>query len=227
MRALVHVVPRAGAQASAERFDSQVERLRERAARQGMLLTRLHALEEDPLRRNAAYRETLEIRGAGVSRDSAAWLFSGLGEKLEPIAHPDLCTLLLGEDIVFVPSERAPIRYQYLMRRNARFSHETYLTRTREVHSRFGRKTPGILGYVQLHVDPAASRFAAHAAGLGAWGYDSVSELHLASLESFLAAVAESDIGAQAVADEDLFVDRAHSQGFTSKIEKDRNRGRS
>jgi len=219
MRALVHVAPRAGAEAFAERFETLCDSLRERAARQGMAVLCLHALEEDPLGAGNPYRTTLEVTGVGLAPDSAAWLFSGLGARLEELAHADLSTLLLGQEQVFLPSVRAPVRYQYLMRRNAHFSHEAYLKRYREVHADFGLKTPGILGYVQLHVDPEASRFAACSAGLGVWGYDSVSELHLESLEGFLRAVASSEIGAQAVADEELFVDRPRSQGFTSKVD--------
>ena len=47
--------------------------------------------------------------------------------------------------------------------------------------------TPGIEGYTQFHVDADTSRAAAHAAGLRVWRADSVSELHLASVDKCLA----------------------------------------
>jgi hypothetical protein len=134
-----------------------------------------------------------------------------LGAQLEDVAHPDASSLLLGSDAVFIASERAPVRYQYLMRRNASFTHDAYLDYYRTKHSRFGLVTPGVLGYVQLHVDPSASRRAAARAGLGLFGFDSVSELHLASQETFLRALAESGFGKEPIADEEVFVDRASS----------------
>ena len=114
---------------------------------------------------------------------------------------------------------QTPIRYQYLMRRNASFSHQSYLKRYRDVHSRFGIETPGISGYTQFHVDPEASRRVAGSAGFGVWAVDSVSELHLESVETFLAEVSQSAIGAEAMADEEVFVDRANSYDFVSRIE--------
>jgi hypothetical protein len=147
-------------------------------------------------------------------------LVSGVGDALAAFAHPDLSTLLVGEDVVFSACERAPLRYQYLMRRNASFGHGAYLRRYREIHSQFGLRTPGILGYVQFHVEPEASRRAAEWAGLGVWGVDSVSELHLESLEAFLTAIAKApEVGREAMADEQIFVDRGCSFDFCSTVE--------
>jgi hypothetical protein len=120
---------------------------------------------------------------------------------------------------VFVASDRAPVRYQYLMRRNDRFDHDGYLTRYREVHSDFGVRTPGKLGYVQFHVDPDASRQGAGSAGLGVWDVDSVSELHLESLEAFLGEVVRWSGGKDAIADEEVFVDRPNSFDFCSRVD--------
>jgi hypothetical protein len=38
---------------------------------------------------------------------------------------------------VFVECDPQPIRFQYLMRRRADFSHEAYLKRYEEIHSQF------------------------------------------------------------------------------------------
>jgi len=110
-------------------------------------------------------------------------------------------------------------RYQYLMRRRAGFTHESYLDRYREIHSRFGFATPGISGYVQLHVDVPATRAASRAAGFAGWDVDSVSELHMESLERFLEEIASSTIGADAMADEEIFVDRPNSLAFCAQVQ--------
>ncbi len=177
-------------------------------------------LEDDPFGPQTPYRGTLEIT-AGRAADMLPekTLLPMLRSHLEDVAHCELSTLLIGEDHVFAASERAPLRYQYLMRRRDDFSHDAYLERYREIHSQFGLRIPGILGYVQFHVDLPASQRLARRAGFGVWAVDSVSELHLASLESFLGEVAHSTVGAEAIADEELFVDRRNSCDFCSKVD--------
>lgn len=66
----------------------------------------------------------------------------------------------------------------------------------------------------QFHVDPAASASVARRLGLGSTVVDSVSELHLDSLESFFAGIGDGRLGAEAAADEELFVDRENSVSF-------------
>ena len=161
----------------------------------------------------------IELIDAEATAASLANQLQGLDRRLEDLVHVDLSSLLVGEDVVFIACRKTPIRYQYLMRRNASFSHESYLKRYRDVLSRFGIETPGISGYTQFHVDPEASRRAAASAGLGVWAVDSVSELHLESVETFLAEVSQSSIGVEALADEEVFVDRANSYDFVSHIE--------
>ena len=223
MRALIHLAPRAGAgDRFSERVDALVVELRKRAAPRGLAVHALRRLERDVFGKHTPFRAAFEI--AGSDTDVAAFddLFDDLGARIADVAHPDLSTLLVGRDFVFVePPSRSPVRYQYLMRRNASFTHESYLERYRTIHSRFGRITPGIQGYVQLHVDLAASQQLAAPAGLGVWGCDSVSELHLESQESFVRALAESGFGAEPIADEEIFVDRARSQDLCSAVEWD------
>ena len=173
----------------------------------------------DPFGPATPWAGALEVQGAeGARAPMLAALAEGLDARFGDAVHADLCTALLGRDLVFIASQRAPVRYQYLMRRRDGFSHDSYLRRYSEVHSRFGFATPGIRGYVQLHVDPEATRAAARAAGFGGFGVDSVSELHMDSLERFLAEVARSSIGADATADEEVFVDRPNSAAFTSSV---------
>jgi hypothetical protein len=176
-------------------------------------------VERDPFGRRTPYAGALEVRGGdSAPAEALVGLAGGLGARFGEAVHADLCTALVGNDHVLLAAERAPVRYQYLMRRREGFSHESYLRRYREIHSRFGCATPGIRGYVQLHVDPAATRSAARAAGFAGWEVDSVSELHMDSLERFLAEIARSTIGADATADEEVFVDRPRSLAFVSSV---------
>ena len=220
MKALIHIVPRSGTDvAFAARFATLTAELREQAEPRELAVNAMLRLEEDPFGAHAPYAAALEITGAGSAPEPMAPLLSGLGAQLDAFAHPDASTLLVGEDVVFVPSERTPVRYQYLMRRNGQFSHETYLKRYREIHSQFGLRTPGILGYVQFHVDREASRQLAATAALGVWGVDSVSELHLESIETFIREITGAQVGAEAIADEEIFVDRAHSHDFCASVD--------
>ncbi len=222
MKALLHFAPRAGSGAAfGHRMRALTGELRARAAGREIAVNAMTRVARDPMGRHTPWRATLEIRGPGLSPEALASWLKGLGARVEDVVHADLATLLVGEEVVFIACDRAPVRYQYLMRRNASFTHAGYLTRYRDIHSRFGLATPGIRGYTQLHVDPEASRSLAGEAGLGVWGVDSVSELHLDSVEIFLAAIAKSDIGPKAIADEEVFVDRERSLDFCSRVEWD------
>lgn len=220
MKVLMHFVPRRGAEEGfASAIGAVAAELRQHPEAAEIRVNAMHRLENDPFGKKTLQRAALELTGE-VRAQAIETLTAGLGARLGEVAHPDLSSLLIGEDVVFVPSDRAPVRYQYLMRRNASFSHDAYLKRYREIHSKFGIATPGILGYVQFYVDPEASRRAAGRAGLGVWAVDSVSELHLASLEAFIGQVATWS-GADAMADEEIFVDRGSSFDFCSAVEWD------
>ncbi len=219
MKLLSHLVPRSGAEeAFASEVEALVSELRARAG--GLVVNHMTRLPDDPFGPSTPYRAAIEVTGDEATPAVLAELLAGLGNRIDAVAHPDLCTSLAGSDHVFKGPGEAPLRYQYLMRRNADFDHAAYLERYREIHSRFGLETPGILGYVQFHVDIEASREVAAAAGLGGWNVDSVSELHLESMERFLHEIARSTIGAEAVADEEVFVDRARSCDFCSSVER-------
>jgi hypothetical protein len=220
VKLLVHLAPRLGAEGAVE------ERLatlgREIAARAPVFVDSVATLWRvpcDPFGPTTPWAGTLEVRGGeGSSVAALVVVAEDLALHFGDDVHADLCTALVGTDRVFIPAERAPIRYQYLMRRRDGYTHDTYLARYREIHSRFGFATPGISGYVQFHVDPEATRAAARAAGFGGFGVDSVSELHMDSLERFLDLIATSTIGADATADEEVFVDRPNSLAFCSKV---------
>jgi len=161
-----------------------------------------------------AYDATIEVE-TDAGGKAFVEAVAGLGERVADVVHGDLSALLVGRNLVFVECEPQPIRYQYLMRRRADFSHEAYLKRYEEIHSQFGVKQGGVRGYVQFHVDLDLSRDAAQSAGFGICAIDSVSELHIASLEEFAQGLGPSDAQA-ATADEELFMDRPNSVMFTS-----------
>jgi hypothetical protein len=220
LKALIHLVPRAG---SGDMFEARVrevvQRLREAQSPGETDVNLLLRLADDPFGRRTSYRAAIELCGRQASVESLGETTEGVGRLLEDVAHLDLSSLLLGDDNVIVASQRTPVRYQYLMRRNTSFTHDGYLKRYREVHAQFGIDTPGISGYVQFHVDAVASRRAAAAAGFGVWAVDSVSELYLESLETFLGKISRSSIGPAAIADEEIFVDRANSYDLVTHVE--------
>jgi len=162
------------------------------------------------------FQAVLEVQGAAdAGPEPLLAALDGIGECLEPVAHLDLSGVLVGAPQEIIPCALTPVRYQYFMRRRAGTSRVDYLDHYFHHHSQFGFATPGIEGYTQFHVDPAASALAAARLGLGAVVCDSVSELHLASLATFLGALAESGYGGDAIADEETFVDRESSVSIT------------
>jgi len=219
VKLLAHLAPRRGAEEAVEaRLAELATEIASRAPIFVASVATMWRVPDDPFGSATPYAGALEVRGEEGARASVlAALADGLAARFGDAVHADLCTALVGSECVFIAAERAPVRYQYLMRRREGFTHASYLRRYRD-HSRFGFATPEIRGYVQLHVDPEATRAAARAAGFGGWEVDSVSELHMDSLERFLEAIAKSTVGADAIADEEVFVDRPNSHAFASRV---------
>jgi EthD domain-containing protein len=159
---------------------------------------------------------TIEVRGDddAVIRSAIA----GVDDRLGAVIHADLSAALAGVDNVEIPCAPTPVRYQYVMRRKIGTTPEQYLDHYVHRHARFGHITPGIEGYTQFHVDASSSAAAAAAAGFGIWRADSVSELHLESVEKFLDGLATSNPAEGAAEDEERFVDRPNSVMFTSAV---------
>ena len=86
-----------------------------------------------------------------------------------------------------------------------------YLKHYSENHVKFGLRTEGIAGYSTHRLEAEASRSAAAATGLGCWSVSSVSELYIPDLEIFFRDAMGSEVGDEAIADEERFVDRANS----------------
>lgn len=155
----------------------------------------------------------LEVQvGHEVGLGTVLDAFGDLGSRVEEHVHVDLSGVLVGSPQEIIPCDPAPLRYLYFMRRKAHTTRDAYLDYYFHQHSRFGFRTPNIAGYTQFHVDPELSAAAARHLGMGSTLCDSVSELHLESLEAFFAgAMADVQLGAEATADEERFVDRENS----------------
>lgn len=182
-------------------------------------LTCLTQIDDDPF--PAAnplcrpYEVVLEVEGpTDLGATALVDAFEGIAVRLADLVHADLSGAIVGAPQFVIPCEATRLRYLYLMRRRAGTSHETYIDYYFNKHSRFGFATPAIAGYTQFHVDQAASADASRRLGVGAHDIDSVSELHLDSLEEFFAGIGDGRLGAEAAADEELFVDRANSVSF-------------
>ncbi|MDW3220243.1 MAG: EthD domain-containing protein [Acidimicrobiales bacterium] len=201
-RALLHLVPAGG------------HDLGPALASVGPALT---VLRRDPACfHGAASPQTAAVEAAGDAIDALVDVATELG----PLIDAARSMAIVGRDRVFIePAAPASVRYQYLMHRRADFTHDEYLHRYETVHVEFGLRTPNLEGYVQLHVDFDASAALGESTGLRAEPCDSMSELHLRSVEHFLEGiVAHPDVGREATEDEERFVDRGRSFGFAHRV---------
>lgn len=220
-KALIFLAVRNGRMAALkERLEDLTRQLFDQLPGERKWASALVSKEEDPYRYSGApvraYDATIELKlESNTSADSLIEVVGGLTDRLDAFIHADLSALLVGIERVFVPSDPTPIRFQYLMRRRADFSHEDYIERYAGVHAKIGMKLNVSKGYVQFHADPELSRMAAAGAGFGIWAIDSVAELHILSMDDFLEA-ASREGSEEAGEDEEHFVDRPNSVMFIS-----------
>jgi hypothetical protein len=216
-----HVVLLAGRGGAGDALaDAVVDEARRCAETEGVTVEALRQVPRDPFGEAVPgmrpFEATIDLRGDDDEAIRAA--ITRMSQRLESVVHADMSGVHVGVDNVVIPCDPTPVRYQYVMRRKIATTHEQYIDHYANKHSRFGLITPGIEGYTQFHVDADASRVAAAIAGFGVWGADSISELHLASVETFMSALAGSNPGPEAGEDEDRFVDRGNSVMFTSAV---------
>lgn len=213
--------------ARAERQDALAERLDEEAARAVELLgggsraIGLARIEADPF--DAQYPGARKFDGVlaldapeGLGADALIDVVRGADERWSDLVQPDLSGALIGtlQQIMGNAVDRAPLRFLYLMRHKAGQTAEAFLEHWTGTHAEFGRRTEGITGYDQLRVDRLASRAAAAIAGFGVHCIDGVPELHIESVDDFIAGAVGSSTGAEAIEDEKNFVDARNSVGF-------------
>ena len=157
----------------------------------------------------------LEVQApASEGVEGSIGALAGLGPRLDAVAHADLSSVAVGTVQELLPCPPAALRYLYVMRRRAGSTHEQYIDHYFHRHSEFGFRTPNIDGYTQFHIDAASTAAAATTIGITPSGADSVSELHLASLDAFFAGIGDGRLGIEATADEETFVDRDNSVSF-------------
>lgn len=183
-------------------------------------VTVLSSLTIDPFRLMngvPGYQVTIELRTETGTEALSGAARSLVGQVKEIVDPRSRCAAVIGHDYTFRACSPQPLRFQYLMRRRRDFTHEAYSKRYAEVHSEFGLKTRGNPGYVQCHIDPDASRELAKATGCGCWDFDSVAQLDLSSLTRF-AVLAPYNATNGGIQDEKLFIDRAASYMFVSKV---------
>ena len=164
-----------------------------------------------------AFDASLELLANGnIDTDHLHTVLSQSMETLNENAHLDLSAAMLGNNKVFVESKATPIRFQYCMRRRADFSNARYRQYYEQEHAKFGIGMHGIEGYVQFHADMDAGRSLAKAHGFGVHSIDSVSELHIADMDTFFTGMAKGIDAGNPGEDEDLFVDRRRSVMWVS-----------
>lgn len=155
----------------------------------------------------------------GDTDDCAASLVEvarGTDQRLAALVQPDLSGALVGRRRRLVGSE-GPVRFVYLMRHKPGLTTEAFQRHWGGPHAEFGRRTEGINGYDQLHIDPVWAAEAARAAGFGIHRIDGVPELHMESVEAFVDAAVGSETGNAAIEDEKSFVDTRNSVGFVCR----------
>ena len=214
-----------------ERIDVLAERLDEEAERAtatlgaGSRALGLVRIENDPF--DAQYPGSRKFDGVlavdppeTLTADALIDVVRGADERWNDLVHPDLSGALIGSlrRITGTASEAAPFRFIYLMRHKAGQNTAQFQKHWGGPHAEFGRRTQGIRGYDQLHVDAVASRAAARGAGFGVYAMDGVPALHMDSVEDFITAAVGSPDGNGAIEDEKSFVDARNSVGFVCRV---------
>lgn len=110
-----------------------------------------------------------------------------------------------------------PIQVHYRMYPRADFLAVDYLDYYVNRHVQFGLDTP-LIDYYQTYIDRAASKTCADNFNVPALDAINVSEMHIESMPEFLNSGVFEDIGPQAIADEETFVDRARSSMVSLRL---------
>lgn len=221
-KVLLHLVAKTGAKA--ELIEQLLNTASKQALGEQQSISVLRALEDDNFRASGdarplpyAFDASVEWQSiAPLERDSMKLRLVELLSQCQRLIHTDLSAVLGGSDRVFTACDPTPIRFQYCMRRRADHSHEQYIDYYEREHSKFGIGTHGIEGYTQFHVDPIESLHLRSAAAVGLWQYDSVSELHIADMDTFFSGIAKGIDAGNPGEDEDRFVDRRRSTMWIS-----------
>ncbi|MEM8499770.1 MAG: EthD domain-containing protein [Pseudomonadota bacterium] len=221
-KALLHFVARSSRKNAL--FDSLLTLADTLASCTGHRATVLSAHSDDPMRGSGdrqklpfAFDASLELLANGdINVDHLHAVMSEHLQTLKEDVHFDLSAAMLGDNKVFVKSQPTPIRFQYCMRRRADFSNARYRQYYEQEHAKFGIGMHGIEGYVQFHADMDAGQSLAQVCGFGVHALDSVSELHVADMDTFYAGMSKGIDAGNPGEDEDRFVDRRRSVMWVS-----------
>lgn len=209
--------------------DALEQALGEEAARAAGLLgagaraTVLRRIEDDPF---AAQYPTprafdavlaLDLPAGDERADRLIDCVRQADQRLDRWVQPDVSGAIVARRIRLVGGE-GPLRFVYLMRHRAGSTTAAFQEHWGGPHAEFGRRTGGIAGYDQLHVDRGAARAAARLAGFAVHAIDGAPELHLRSVGEFVSAAVGSETGDAAIEDERSFVDGRNSVGFVCRV---------
>lgn len=135
---------------------------------------------------------------------------TGLGDRLADVAVPERGAVLSGVEYLLKPGADSLILIFPLRRLQSLSSaqfHDYWLRH----HSDVALRTPGLAGYKQFHAEPAATRAAARAAGLGVDDWDGTAEACFRSLDHFTEFSAQPEAAKEALEDEQRFIDHSRS----------------
>lgn len=210
------------------RGDELAKKIDEEAARAAEMLgagaraVALRRIENDPF--DAQYPGARKFDGVlavdapeGLRADALIDVVRSTDERFCDLVQPDCSGVLVGERRRIKGGEAA-LRFIYLMRHKAGQNNAQFQEHWGGPHAEFGRRTEGITGYDQFHPDRVASRAAARITGFGVHCIDGVPELHMNSVEEFVAAAVGSPDGNAAIEDEKSFVDARNSVGFVCRV---------
>lgn len=154
-----------------------------------------------------------------------------LGQLLEPllamlqpridalleVLDRDATQVLAGYHRALTVEGRNRLVYHYLMQKKAGFRRADYLDYYMNSHYQFGIATPGI-DYYQTYRDAEFSAELAQRWHVAVCPAENVSEMHMNDIDEVAADSVTVEVGRRAIADEEVFVDRASSRMFTMAL---------
>jgi len=215
---MVMLAARQGVEAQLdEAVGAEVDRVLDALGGTGRAAILMRQVDDDPFRAMfplpRGFDAFVQVAVDDVDDNGVMVALAGLGERLDDVIHADLSGVLVGEAHTEVGPVDSDSRYVYPWRHKAGRSMVECQEHWRDVHAKFGRALPGILGYDQFHSDPVASKAAARSAGVGAWQAAGMVILYLPSVQEFVDAVVGTDISNDALEDEQRFMDTTNAAG--------------
>ncbi len=154
----------------------------------------------------------------GPAAEIAVEALAGLDDRLGDALDAERSAVAIGTAHPIMEGH-GPIQLFYGMRCKEGVTHDAFSDYWLQQHSKVGVVTPGLAGYLQLHVDPDPSTKATEAAGLGVEVLDGVALEWFADMAAFVSAVgSKPSHGAAAKASEDNFNDISRATAIMTKV---------